>query len=204
LISIYSIKRISCGDKISQINQDRDIRARDKDKDKDTRVKGIKDKEIIQDRDMGISDIRARATVVKDTKDNKATLKAKAIVRVRWTAIILSLNLAKVREQEDFYLCQTGIANSVLFLQFSIKTVVTNVGGRVRSWRMECRSLAVHATENREYVLNATVKALTTKMVSSVTDAKEEDGKDALIASLRAAPAPARVIDVKHIVSNYL
>ena len=83
MISIYSIKRISCGDKISQINQDRDIRARDKDKDKDTRVKGIKDKEIIQDRDMGISDIRARATVVKDTKDNKATLKAKAIVRVR-------------------------------------------------------------------------------------------------------------------------
>jgi len=69
---------------------------------------------------------------------------------------------------------------------------------------MECRSLAVHATENREYVLNATVKGLTTKMVSSVTDAKEEDGKDALIASLRAAPAPARVIDVKHIVSNYL
>ena len=82
MISIYSIKRISCGDKISQINQDRDIRVRDKDKDKDTRVKGIKDKEVIQDRDMGISDIRARATVVKDTKDNKATLKAKAIVRV--------------------------------------------------------------------------------------------------------------------------
>ena len=80
MISIYSIKRISCGDKISQINQDRDIRVRDKDK--DTRVKGIKDKEVIQDRDMGISDIRARATVVKDTKDNKATLKAKAIVRV--------------------------------------------------------------------------------------------------------------------------
>lgn len=135
MISIYSIKRISCGDKINQINQDRDIR----DRDKDTRVRDIKDKEVIKDREdikdreRDISDIRVRATVVKDTKDNKATLKAKAIVRVGWAAIILSLNLAKVGDQEDFYLCQIGTANSVLFLQFSSKTVVTNVEGRVRS-----------------------------------------------------------------------
>lgn len=60
----------------------------------------------------------------------------------------------------------------------------------------------MHATEDREYVLNATAKASTTKMVSSVTDAREADGKDATIAGLRAVPA--RVIDVKQIVSNYL
>jgi len=41
-------------------------------------------------------------------------------------------------------------------------------------------------------------KALTTKLVNSVTDVKEEDGKDVVIAGLRAAPA--QVIDLKQIV----
>jgi len=72
------------------------------------------------------------------------------------------------------------------------------VEGRVHSLRMECKSLAMLATKGKEYVLNVMDKALTTKLVNSVTDVKEEDGKDVAIAGLRAAPA--QVIDLKQIV----